>query len=113
MKSVFLILLGTCILMLTACVHSQNIQPSASASGTAEAAPVSPVSTPSVSASGIIKASAKPTSGSIIVESSNAVSDKQKQAILDDLSNQIDAAFSGSEKMEDLDNSDIDTNNIQ
>lgn len=52
------------------------------------------------------------SSGSIIAESSNTVSDKEIQAILDDLSGDLDSALGDAENLEDLDDSDLDVNNI-
>jgi hypothetical protein len=52
-------------------------------------------------------------SSSIIAESSNTVSDKEKQAILDKLSSQIDNALNDTQNLEDVDDSDLDTNNIE
>ena len=54
------------------------------------------------------------TPGSVIIaESSNAVSDKEKQAVLDNLAKQIDDAFNAAKNLEDLDNSDLDPGKIQ
>ena len=55
-----------------------------------------------------------PSPGTVIVaESSNAVSDKEKQAVLDTLSKEIDDAFNAGKNLEDIDSSDLDTGNIE
>jgi hypothetical protein len=46
----------------------------------------------------------------VVAESSNAVSDKEKQKILNDLSSQLDDTLNSIEGMEDVDDSDLNIN---
>lgn len=49
---------------------------------------------------------------SIIAESSNAISDKEKEEIINDLSNQLDSALNNVNDLEDLNDSDLNVDNI-
>ncbi len=85
-----------CVALLIACTK-KNPAPSAVPTGNPD-----------------ITAQPTPISGSVIIaESSNAVSDKEKQAVLDSLAKQIDDAFDAAEHLEDLDNSDLDPGKIE
>ncbi len=79
-----------------------------------ESAAASQTATPGTSAvaSAAPAGSASADSG-IIAKSSNTVSDKEKQKILNDLSSQLDDALNNIANLEDLDESDLNIDNIQ
>ena len=53
------------------------------------------------------------TPGTVVVaESDNAISDQQKQAVLDELSKELDDAFGAGKNLTDLEDSDLNTDNI-
>ncbi len=116
-KIIFLGLTAVCLLSLSACVKKdteENVQTSESVSVTETAS--------SAASTGNVDSTPQPTSSAqtesqassaIIAESSNAVSDKEKQAILDELSDELDSALNGTEDLEGLDDSDLDTDNIE
>ncbi len=102
-KVLFICAIALCLVLLTAC-GKKSVNPNS----TQNPSPIA-----SVGASGT-SSPAPPSPGTVIIaESSNAVSDKEKQAVLDNLSREIDEAFNAGRGLEDLDNSDIDTGNIQ
>jgi len=111
MKRVLLtcLIAALCLVPLTACAKKgTSVQPSQLQSQSPGPSTTSP------SAANTNTASASPSPSSIIVaESSNAISDKQKQAVLDNLTKELDDAFDSSGKLEDLDDSDLNTNNIE
>lgn len=53
------------------------------------------------------------TDSVVIAESSNTVSDKEKQEVLDDLSRELDEILKGIGDMEDMDDSDLNPGNIE
>jgi len=107
-----------CLLLLGACVKN-DVPDSAAASGDAspQATPVEAVSgaaaTTAPSAVTGSGAEAGATPGSVIIaESSNTISDSEKQEILEGLMGEIDSALGDIDSLEDLDDSDLGTDNI-
>lgn len=102
-------------LMLAACVRNgssgttaESSEPPVQATSTATAA--EPTPTAIVTASG---AQAEATPGSIIIaESSNTISDSEKQEILDSLMGEIDSVLGSLDSLEDLDDSDLGTDEL-
>lgn len=103
------------IIALSACVKSQDPAPSQAAepdttvSADAPAVPSGDAQS-QVSSGG---ADSQVSSDSVIAESSNTVSDKEIEAILDDLSGELSSALDTTKNLEDLDDSDLDVNNIE
>ncbi len=94
------------LITMSACVKNKGAASSPAASPDTS---VSVVPDPSSGALGGEQAS----SGSVIAESSNTVSDKEVEAILDDLSGELDSALSGVENLEDLDDTELDVDSIE
>ena len=123
MKRIMIICLAAavCTLLLGACVNRSAENTKTDSSGDPEAAAASeqtatePIETAPEAAAADIEAepeatpSATQSPGSpIIAESSNAVSDKEKQQILDDLSEDLEDVLSSLNNLEDFDDSDLD-----
>ena len=96
------------VIALSACINKQ---------GAASSPAVSPDNTLSAAGTGteppVVSDGEQASSGSIIAESSNTVSDKEIEAILDDLSGELDSALDDAENLEELDDSDLDLDNIE
>lgn len=105
-----------CVVLLAACVKD-GADPVSSV-GVSETVPSSAASASSVpEVSGGDTSLPAPLgteqqSDPIIAESSNTVSDKEKQAILDELSSELDNALGSIGDLEALDDSDLDVNVI-
>jgi hypothetical protein len=98
------------IIVLSACVKKPDgVSSSASPEITSPETAVTAAG-PDTASSGI--GGGQVSSDSIIAESSNTVSDKEIEAILDDLSGELDGALSDAENLEDLDDTDLDLDNI-
>lgn len=124
-KVLFICLAAACLLALTACADDGKITlatPSPSASAPAntpaqasadEVASVSSVPpAATVSPQTAQSPKAQQSQGPIIAESSNTVSDKEKEAILDELAAELDSAFGGVDSLEELSDSDLDVSGI-
>jgi hypothetical protein len=72
-----------------------------------DASPSSPAATPAASAE---SEAAEPE---IIAESSNTVSDKEKQQILDELSSELDKAIGTLDELDEPDDSDLSADSIE
>lgn len=126
-RPLLIFLIVACLMSLTACVGGNNTVsvstlppasasadavPSASVSGTESAAPdTSNDTTADKTQHPQTSQPVAQASSSIIAESSNAVSDKEKEAILDNLSSQLDGMLNDSKSLDDIDSSDLDPNN--
>jgi hypothetical protein len=107
MKKILCISLTLLLLItMSACVKSKGAasSPAASPDTSVSAGPDS---------SSDVPGGEQDSSGSVIAESSNTVSDKEVEAILDDLSGELDSALNDAENLEDLDDTDLDVNNIE
>jgi hypothetical protein len=94
-------LLALCLLFTAACKGKANGIPNAS-------------TIPASSSIAVTSPGAATTPGSVIIaESSNAISDKEKQVVLDNLARELDNAFNSSGNLDDLDDSDLNTDNIK
>lgn len=100
------------IIALSACVKSQDPAPSRAAEPDTTVSADVPTA-PSDSQVSSDDADSQASSGSIIAESSNTVSDKEIGAILDDLSGELSSALDDTNNLEDLDDSDLDVSNIE
>lgn len=116
MKKILYISLGVLfVIALSACVRNGNAPSDAApaASDIAEASiAASSEPEPEVSSVESETPSEQVSTSSIIAESSNTVSDKEVQAILDDLSGELDSALNDADNLEDLDDTDLDVNDI-
>ncbi|MEZ4358489.1 MAG: hypothetical protein R2876_07775 [Eubacteriales bacterium] len=91
-----------CVMLFSACAGENN--ESASQTQTDN------VSTTSPSAS--LNEGEGQTDSSIIAKSSNTVSDKEKEEILNDLSSELDSALDNVNDLQDLNDSDLDVDDI-
>lgn len=111
MKKILCVSLAALLaILLSACVNKDQI-PSANA-----ALQTSNIPEVSIGASDLPEADTsggQSSQGPIIAESSNTVSDKETEAILDELSADLESALGGAEGLEDIDNTDLDLNNIE
>jgi hypothetical protein len=113
-KILYISLAALLVIALSACVKKETGPSGSFALDTAEASmTASGVPEPDAPGAEPDAPSEQASSGSIIAESSNTVSDKEIEAILDDLSGELDSALSGAENLEDLDNTDLDVNDIE
>ena len=101
-----------CLLLLGACVK-KDVPDTAAASGAdASQSTLSEAVTDTATAteSG---AAAETTPGSVIIaESSNTISDSEKQEVLEGLMDEIDSVLGSIDNLEDLDDSDLGTDDI-
>lgn len=110
-----------CLLLLGACVNKgeASAEPVGASAETIGVTPEPASSAEAVSpasgaeAAGQSEAQAEvPSDPVIIAESSNTISDAEKQEILDSLMGEIDSVLGNIDDLEDLDDSDLGTDNI-
>jgi hypothetical protein len=118
MKKVIPIVLATalCVVLLGACVPKNSgvsqASPSVPASASV-AASNSPVTAADTTASATESAEPGASPDSVIIaESSNTISDAEKQEVLNNLMGEIDSALGSIDSLEDLDDSDLGTDDI-
>lgn len=99
-----------CLMILGACVKKDTSDAAAaSGSASAQATLRESADTAAVTESGAAEA----TPGSLIIaESSNTISDAEKQEILDGLMGEIDSVLGSIDSLEDLEDSDLGTDDI-
>ena len=121
MKTILLICLvvAVCGMLLCACVKTDSENTAAQAADnenqeivqTETDEPVT-VATDAVSSSQSAAEDEQPGSA-IIAESSNTVSDKEKQEILDDLSEELESVLDSIGDLEDIDDDDLDIDDME
>ena len=102
------LLAALCLTILGACVKTDTSD-AASDSASAQSTLSESADTAAVTESGAAEA----TPGSLIIaESSNTISDTEKQEILDGLLGEIDSVLGSIDSLEDLEDSDLGTDDI-
>ncbi len=101
-KAVLGLILSVCLMLTGACAKTGK-----SATNTA-----TPDASAETTASSDVQLS-PPSDSVIVAESSNTISDKEKQDVLDDLTDQLGASLDSLSDMEELDESDLDMDEIE
>jgi len=101
-----------CFLLLSACVK-EDTPDTAAASGDASSQPTLSETVTDTAAATESDANTEATPDSVIIaESSNTISDSEKQEILEGLMGEIDSVLGSIDNLEDLDDSDLGTDDI-